>query len=144
MSETFELPVLPLADEVVLPGMVAPILLDAEAQATVDAAVSAADSRLLLVPRLKGAYGADGLLAVIEQVGRLPGGEPAAVVRGLQRARIGAGVTGAGAALWVRPRPSRRPPPPTARVSLRRPTRQSSCRSCSSGVRGRSSTTCSG
>ncbi|MEJ7629220.1 MAG: endopeptidase La [Nocardioidaceae bacterium] len=42
------------------------------------------------------------MLAVIDQVGRLPSGEPVVVVRGLQRARIGAGVTGAGAALWVR------------------------------------------
>ena len=101
MPDTFDLPVLPLTDEVVLPGMVAPILLDGEAQAAVDAARSVADSRLLLVPRLEGGYGAHGLLAVIEQVGSLPNGEPAAVVRGLQRARIGAGVSGAGAALWV-------------------------------------------
>ena len=35
MSKIFELPVLPLADEVVLPGMVAPIRLDPEAQAAV-------------------------------------------------------------------------------------------------------------
>jgi ATP-dependent Lon protease len=101
MPETFDLPVLPLADEVVLPGMVAPIALDQEAQAAVDAARSAADSRLLLVPRVEGAYGAHGVLAVLEQVGRLPDGKPAAVVRGVQRARIGAGVSGAGAALWV-------------------------------------------
>ena len=67
-----ELPVLPLEDEVVLPGMVAPIMLDAETKAAVDAAQSAADSRLLLVPRIEGAYGPYGLLAVIEQVGRLP------------------------------------------------------------------------
>jgi ATP-dependent Lon protease len=101
MSETLEVPVLPLADEVVLPGMVAPISLDPEAQAAVDAARSAADSRLLLVPRVEGSFGAHGLLAVIERVGRLPDGEPAAVVRGLQRVRIGAGVSGPGAALWV-------------------------------------------
>jgi ATP-dependent Lon protease len=105
MPRTFDLPVLPLADEVVLPGMVAPITLDAEAQAAVDAAQSAADSQLILVPRVEGAYGAHGLLAVIEQVGRLPNGEPAAVVRGLQRARIGTGVSGAGAALWVQATP---------------------------------------
>jgi ATP-dependent Lon protease len=105
MSQTLDLPVLPLADEVVLPGMVAPIMLDPEAQAAVDAAQSAADSRLVLVPRVEGAYGAHGLLAVIEQVGRLPSGEPAAVVRGLQRARIGTGVSGAGAALWVQATP---------------------------------------
>jgi ATP-dependent Lon protease len=105
MLQTFDLPVLPLADEVVLPGMVAPITLDPEAQAAVDAAQSAAGSQLLLVPRVEGAYGAHGLLAVIEQVGRLPNGEPAAVVRGLRRARIGTGVSGAGAALWVQATP---------------------------------------
>jgi ATP-dependent Lon protease len=105
MSKTFELPVLPVADEVVLPGMVAPIILDPEAQAAVDAAQSAADSRLILVPRIDGAMGAHGLLAVIEQVGRLPNGEPAAVVRGLQRTRIRTGVTGPGAALWVQAAP---------------------------------------
>ena len=101
MPEIVHLPVLPLADEVVLPGMVAPISLDQEAQAAVDAARSAAESRLLLVPRLDGGYGAHGVVAVIEQVGRLPNGDPAAVVRGLRRARMGSGVTGAGAALWV-------------------------------------------
>ena len=101
MAETMDLPVLPLADEVVLPGMVAPIALDGDARSAVDAARSAADSRLVIVPRVNGEYGADGVLATIEQVGRLPNGEPAAVLRGLQRARIGVGVTGAGAALWV-------------------------------------------
>ena len=105
MSKIFELPVLPLADEVVLPGMVAPIRLDPEAQAAVDAAQSAAESRLILVPRIDGAMGAHGLLALIEQVGRLPNGEPAAVVRGLQRAQIQTGVTGPGAALWVQAAP---------------------------------------
>jgi ATP-dependent Lon protease len=105
MSQTFDLPVLPLTDDVVLPGMVAPITLDPEAQAAVDAAKSAADSRLLLVPRVDGAYGAFGTLALIEQVGRLPNGEPAAVARGLQRVRIGTGVSGAGAALWVQATP---------------------------------------
>ena len=101
MSETMNLPVLPLADDVVLPGMVAPITLDGEAQAAVDAARSAADGKLVLAPRVNGAYNADGVVATLEQVGRLPNGEPAAVLRGLRRARIGAGVAGAGAALWV-------------------------------------------
>jgi ATP-dependent Lon protease len=103
--QSVELPVLPLADEVVLPGMVAPIMLDQETKASVDAAQSAAESRLLLVPRIEGAYGTHGLLAVIDQVGRLPSGEPVVVVRGLQRVKIGAGVTGAGAALWVQATP---------------------------------------
>src|SRR3954464_15126887 len=101
MSETLNLPVLPLADDVVLPGMVAPITLDGEAQAAIDAARSAADARLVLVPRGGGAYNADGVVATIEQLGRLPSGEPAAVLRGLRRARLGVGVAGAGAALGV-------------------------------------------
>jgi ATP-dependent Lon protease len=81
--------------------MVAPITLDGEAQAAVDAARSAADGQLVLVPRVNGAYSADGGVATSEQVGRLPNGEPAALLRSLRRARIGAGVAGAGAALWV-------------------------------------------
>ncbi len=100
-DQVVELPVLWLDDEVILPGMVAPIALDAGTQAAVDAARNAADSRLLIVPRNDGAYASHGVLAVIEQVGRLPQGGQAVVVRGVQRARIGAGVSGAGAALWV-------------------------------------------
>ncbi|CCH34281.1 endopeptidase La [Actinosynnema sp. NPDC047251] len=107
MGETLALPVLPLDDVVVLPGMVVPIRLTgsdatAEARAAVEAA-SAGDgpARVLLVPRLDGKYAKVGTLAVIEQVGRLSGGERAAVVRGTERVRIGTGTTGPGAALWV-------------------------------------------
>jgi ATP-dependent Lon protease len=101
MAETLNLPVLPLTDEVVLPGMVAPVALDAEAQAAVDAAKSAADGKVVLVPRIDGAYGPYGVVATVEQVGRLANGEPAAVLRARQRAQIGTGVSGPGAALWV-------------------------------------------
>jgi ATP-dependent Lon protease len=118
MTQSLELPVLPLADEVILPGVVAPILLDQETKAAVDAAQSAADSRLLLVPRVEGAYGPYGVLAIVEQVGRLPGGEPAVVVRGVQRTRIGAGVTGPGAALWVQATPIDDSPPTEATRDL--------------------------
>lgn len=38
---------------------------------------------------------------MVEQIGRLPGGEQAAVVRGTSRVRIGTGTAGPGAALWV-------------------------------------------
>ena len=101
MTETLKLPVLPLADSVVLPGMVVPLRLDeAEIQSAVDAA-SSADRKVLVVPRLDGKYAAIGTVAVLEQVGRLPSGEKAAVVRGETRAQIGSGVTGPGAALWV-------------------------------------------
>src|SRR5450755_637683 len=100
-DQVVELPVLWLDDEVILPGMVAPIALDAGTQAAVDASRNAADSRLLVVPRIDGSYAGYGVLAVIEQVGRLPQGGQAVVVRGVQRAKIGAGVAGAGAAQWV-------------------------------------------
>ena len=56
---------------------------------------------LLLAPRLQDRYSAYGVVATIEQVGRLAGGAPAAVLRAGRRARIGTGVTGPGAALWV-------------------------------------------
>ncbi|MEV0974422.1 endopeptidase La [Microtetraspora glauca] len=97
------LPVLPLDDEVVLPGMVVPLdLSDAEVRAAIDAArAGSGESKVLLVPRVDGRYGAVGVTAVVEQVGRLPGGEPAAVVRGVSRMRVGTGTTGPGAALWV-------------------------------------------
>ncbi|WP_067132200.1 endopeptidase La [Microtetraspora malaysiensis] len=97
------LPVLPLDDEVVLPGMVVPLdLSDAEVRAAIDAArAGTGESKVLLVPRVDGRYGAVGVSAVVEQVGRLPGGEPAAVVRGVSRMRVGTGTTGPGAALWV-------------------------------------------
>ncbi|GAA4081303.1 endopeptidase La [Nonomuraea soli] len=104
MSESLILPVLPLDDEVVLPGMVVPLdLSDSEVRAAIDAAQASGGNkpRVLLVPRIDGKYGAVGVQAVVEQVGRLPGGEPAAVVRGVNRARVGQGTTGPGAALWV-------------------------------------------
>jgi ATP-dependent Lon protease len=95
------IPVLPLTDQVLLPGMVIAVTLDAGTQAAVDAAQTSGDKTLLAVPRLDGEYGPVGTVATIEQVGRLPSGEPAAVIRGLRRARIGSGVPGPGAALWV-------------------------------------------
>ena len=105
MTETLKLPVLPLADSVVLPGMVVPVRLDEpEIQAAVDAA-SSVDRQVIIVPRLDGRYAAVGTIAVLEQVGRLPNGEKAAVVRGEGRAQIGSGVTGPGAALWVEATP---------------------------------------
>ncbi|MGW3342331.1 endopeptidase La [Nonomuraea rubra] len=104
MSESLILPVLPLDDEVVLPGMVVPLdLSDSEVRAAIDAARASGGNkpRVLLVPRIDGRYGPIGVQAIVEQVGRLPGGEPAAVVRGVNRVRVGTGTTGPGAALWV-------------------------------------------
>ncbi len=109
MAETLSLPVLPLDDNVVLPTMVVPLDLSAtDARAAVEAAQLAAaaagddaKANILLVPRPDGSYSPVGTLAVIEQVGRLPSGEHAAVVRGIARVQIGTGTVGPGRALWV-------------------------------------------
>ena len=123
MSDTttarLALPLLPLDDTVVLPGMVVPVRLagdgtddarraveSAQAAQTAESAESseASDStaaRVVLAPRLEGRWPSVGAEGVIEQVGRLPGGELAAIVRVVRRVRIGAGVTGPGSALWV-------------------------------------------
>ncbi len=98
---SLKLPMLSLSDVVVLPGMVVPIELDDAARAAVDAASASSDGQLLIAPRLPDRYPVYGVVAGIEQVGRLPGGEPAAVLRAGGRARIGSGVTGPGTALWV-------------------------------------------
>ncbi|MFC8721064.1 endopeptidase La [Kitasatospora sp. NPDC057198] len=108
-SVPLTLPVLPLDDEVVLPGMVVPLeLSNPEVRAAVEAARAGSAGgkpQVLLVPRLDGSYAAVGALATVEQVGRLADGDPAALVRAVRRVRIGAGTTGPGAALWVETTP---------------------------------------
>ena len=99
------LPVLFLPDGVLLPGMVVPIELDEAAQAAVDAARSEGGDELLVAPRLVDRYASYGVRATIEKVGRFRGGSAAAVLRAGGRARIGTGVPGPGAALWVEATP---------------------------------------
>ena len=99
------LPLLALTSGVVLPGMVITMAIETdEARAAVDAATSA-DGHLLLVPRVEGRYAGVGTVTTIEDSGKLPNGVRGVVVRGVQRARIGAGVPGTGSALWVRIEP---------------------------------------
>jgi ATP-dependent Lon protease len=100
MPEPFSVPVLFVADTVVLPGMVVPIALDDAARAAVEAARASESGKLLIAPRLDDRYPSYGVIASILQVGRFTGGT-AAVVRGERRAQIGAGANGSGAALWV-------------------------------------------
>ncbi len=109
MAKSLSLPVLPLDDAVVLPSMVVPLDISAsEARAAIEAAQLAAkadddetQAQVLLVPRPDGGYAPIGTLASIEQVGRLPSGERAAVVRGVARVKIGTGTVGPGTALWI-------------------------------------------
>ena len=104
MPSTTNLPVLFVSDLVVLPGMVVPIELDEPSRAAIDAARSSSEGRLLVAPRFSGPedrYPSYGVIASVERVGRFSGGSAAAVLKAEQRGRIGSGVTGPGAALWV-------------------------------------------
>src|SRR4029079_5807278 len=70
MAETHSLPMLPLDDVVVLPGMVVPLpLSDAEVRAAVEAAQASTgqdgQAQVLLVPRLDGKYSGFGTVGVI-------------------------------------------------------------------------------
>ena len=98
---TTQLPVLFLNDLVVLPGMVVPIELDDSSRGAIDTARASSESELLVAPRLEDRYASYGVLASIVQVGRLASGEAAAVIRAERRVKIGSGVSGPGAALWV-------------------------------------------
>src|ERR1700680_885975 len=119
MSDALSLPVLPLDDTVVLPTMVVPVdTSGTEARAAIEAAqisagadgASQATPQVLLVPRVNGKYSSVGTLGAVEQIGRLPSGEPAAAIRGLSRVRIGSGTVGPGAALWVEGSVEEEPP----------------------------------
>ncbi|MGW4530430.1 endopeptidase La [Nocardia sp. NPDC004340] len=85
--------------------MVVPIELDESSQAAIDAARAGKVNQVLVAPRLDEGYAAYGVVATIEQVGRMRGGAPAAVLKAESRAKIGHGVTGPGAALWVEAEP---------------------------------------
>src|ERR1700722_247223 len=106
--DTSTLPLVPLNAGVVLPGMIVTLALETpEAQAGVDAA-TASDGLVVLVPRMSDSntgvaptYARVGTVARVENAGEMPGGHRAAMVRGLHRAVIGAGVARTGDALWV-------------------------------------------
>jgi ATP-dependent Lon protease len=104
--DTMTLPVLPLTNDVVLPGMVVTLALETdEARAAADAAAKAGNT-LLLVPRLPdGRYARVGTVARIENRGNLPGGMPALVIRATTRAEVGLGVIGQTSGLWVHASP---------------------------------------
>ena len=104
--DTLTLPVLPLTNDVVLPGMVVTLALETdEARAAADAAAKAGDT-LLLVPRhADGRYARVGTVARIENRGNLPGGMPALVIRATVRAEVGLGVVGETSGLWVHAAP---------------------------------------
>jgi ATP-dependent Lon protease len=117
MSETRLLPVLPLDDDVVLPGMVVPLdLSDSETRSAVESAqakapstasfpgirsTSAGKAEVLIVSRVDGEYAELGTIATVERIGRVPGGKSAVLLRGTSRATVGRMADGPGAARWV-------------------------------------------
>jgi ATP-dependent Lon protease len=107
---TETLPLLPLTSGVVLPGMVVTATLETPESRSASSAAGDTGGHLLLVPKVDGRYANVGTVAKIENAGELPSGQLAVVVRGLHRARIGAGVAGTGTATWVQVEPIGDPP----------------------------------
>jgi ATP-dependent Lon protease len=97
-------PVLPLTAGVVGPGMVVTIALEThEARVAADEAMEHT-GRLLLVPRIDDQFATVGTVAKIEDTGELPGGGRALVIRGIERAVLGAAEPGHNA-LWLTAEP---------------------------------------
>ena len=99
-SATLTLPVLPLRNGVVFPGMVVTIALESTEARRAVAAAEDGSGRVLLVPRIDGDYAKVGTVAALEQV-ESSGPVRGALVRGLARARVGAGQIGDAGALLV-------------------------------------------
>src|SRR6266508_744079 len=107
--DTQILPLLPLTTGVVLPGMVVTLTIESDDARTAVSAARATGGELLLVPRIDSRYARVGTVGKVEDVGSLPSGMEAVVIRGLHRATIGAGVPGTGDATWVQVEPSSDP-----------------------------------
>ena len=114
--DTEILPLLPLTTGVVVPGMVVTLTIESEEARTAVSAARATGGELLLVPRVDSRYARVGTVGKVEDVGSLPSGMEAVVIRGLHRATIGAGVPGTGDATWVQVDPSPDPSETTERA----------------------------
>jgi ATP-dependent Lon protease len=114
--DTQILPLLPLTTGVVLPGMVVTLTIESDEARKAVSAARATGGTLLLVPRVDGRYARVGTVGKVEDVGSLPSGMEAVVIRGVHRAAIGAGVPGTGDATWVQVDPSPDPSEPTERA----------------------------
>jgi len=104
-TTTVTLPVVSLPDAVLLPGTVATLTLDEEDARTAVHAARAADGRVVVVPRIEGRTPQVGVIAHVEQVGQLPNGTEAAILRSAQRARLGAAVVSERAGQWLEVEP---------------------------------------
>jgi ATP-dependent Lon protease len=96
--------------------MVVTLTIESDDARTAVSAARATGGELLLVPRVDSRYARVGTVGKVEDVGSLPSGMEAVVIRGLHRATIGAGVPGTGDATWVQVDPSPDPAEPTQRA----------------------------
>ncbi len=108
VTSTETLPVLPLPDGVVLPDMVVTVAIQSKEAA--EAIRAAHDGRLLLVPRVNGAFARVGVIASVADRS-LDNTPPMVTLRALGRARVGAGVVGSTPGLWVEAEPVTDPTP---------------------------------
>ncbi len=108
ITSTETLPVLPLPDGVVLPDMVVTVAIQSKEAA--EAIRAAHDGRLLLVPRVNGAFARVGVIASVADRS-LDNSPPMVTLRALGRARVGAGVVGSMPGLWVEAEPVSDPIP---------------------------------
>ena len=78
---TVSLPLLPIEVGVVLPNMVVTLAPDTDESRQAVQAASTADGLLLLVPRIDGRYAKVGTVARVDEVGQLPNGQQAVLLR---------------------------------------------------------------
>ena len=95
------IPLLPLNNGVVLPGMVVTIPLEREEAKAAVAAARESDGLVLLVPRVEGSYARLGTVAHLEDSRKLPNGIEVAILQGISRATVGSAAAGTGTALRV-------------------------------------------
>jgi ATP-dependent Lon protease len=95
------IPLLPLNNAVVLPGMIVTIPVEREEAGAAIAAAREGDRLVLLVPRVEGKYASIGTVAKIEDSRKLPNGVDVAILQGLHRASVGSAAAGTGPALRV-------------------------------------------
>ncbi|MHB8620869.1 MAG: LON peptidase substrate-binding domain-containing protein, partial [Chloroflexota bacterium] len=100
MSQEHTYIFVPLEDRVVLPHMTLPVPLDESRKAAFRAARDGSHP-VLLLPKIGGRYGRVGTIAQVEEIGRLPDGTEAAVVRGVSRATVTSAATEADGTLRI-------------------------------------------
>ena len=99
------LPMFPLSEGILLPGMVLTLTLEAPEAAAAVAIAAESSGELVVVPRVEGRYASVGVIAEVLEVGQVPGGPRAVVVSGQARARLGIAIPDSGDALMVQTEP---------------------------------------